>query len=351
MSDFNPHPLLDPLFYRLRRDGFALGVSEYLVTLKAIDGGWGTEDANALKKLLKLLWCHSLAQQDQLEVVFRSISAEAAPKKEELRENNPDSSSESTPSSNPSPPSSEEQVSTVDSFPTPTPEFSLLPVKSPISLLEQQTEDRDFQTYAPISRRYMVYSWRYLRRMVGDGREDILDVAATIAQVCEQGFFLAPKYGRRERNHVDLLLLIDQEGSMTPFHHFTRDLVQTAQYESNIQQVRVGYFHNVPAKYIYRDPYLTEKVLLESTLAAGDGNTSILIVSDGGAARGDRRSQRFSATAEVLWQIKQHTKLIAWLNPIPPERWRGTTAQFIANLLPMYPLDPHGLNQAIAEIR
>jgi uncharacterized protein len=351
MSDFNPYPLLNRLFYRLRRDGFALGVSEYLVTLKAIQGGWGTQDANALKKLLKSLWCHSLAEQDQLEVIFRSISAEAAPQEEELRENNIDSSSESTSSLDPSPSSPEKQFSTVDSFPAPIPEFSLLPVKSPISSLEQQTEDRDFQTYAPISRRYMVYSWRYLRRMVGDGREDVLDVAATITQVCEQGFFLEPKYCRRERNHADLLLLIDQEGSMTPFHHFTRNLVQTAQYESNIQQVRVGYFHNVPAKYIYRDSYLTEKVLLESILAAGDGNTSILIVSDGGAARGDRRSERFSATAEVLWQIRQHTKLIAWLNPIPLERWRGTTAQFIANLLPMYTLDPHGLNQAIAEIR
>jgi hypothetical protein len=197
----------------------------------------------------------------------------------------------------------------------------------------------------------MVYSWRYLRRMVADGREDVLDVEGTIAKVCEQGFFLEPKYSRREQNHADLLLLIDQEGSMTPFHRFTRDLVETAQYESNIQQVRVGYFHNVPAEYIYRDPYLTEKVLFASILAECDGNTSVLIVSDGGAARGDRRSERFSATAEVLWQIKQHTKLIAWLNPIPPERWQGTTAQFLAHLVSMYPLDPHGLNQAIAQIR
>lgn len=351
MSDFNPHPLLDRLFYRLRQDGFALGVSEYLVTLKAIRGGWGTQDANALKQLLKSFWCHSLAQQDHLEVIFRAISAEESPKEVESRESNADSSSDSSPSANPSPASPGEQLPTVVGVSTPTPEFSLLPIKSPINLLEQQTEDRDFQAYYPISRRYMVYSWRYLRRMVGDGREDVLDVAATIAKFCEQGFFLEPKYCRRERNHTDLLLLIDQEGSMTPFHHFTRDLVETAQYESNIQQVRVGYFHNVPAEYIYRDPYLTEKVLFESILAAGDGNTSVLIVSDGGAARGDRRSERFSATAEVLWQIKQHTKLIAWLNPIPPERWRGTTAQFIAHLLPMYPLDPHGLNQAIADIR
>jgi uncharacterized protein len=351
MSDFNPRPLLNRLFYRLRRDGFSLGVSEYLVALEAIVGGWGTQDANALKKLLRSLWCHSLAQQDHLEVIFRSISAEELQKEVKSPENTSESSDFSSSSPNPAPLSLGEQIPDVRESLTPAPKLSLLPVKSPINLLEQQTEDRDFRAYYPISRRYMVYSWRYLRRMVADGREDVFDVAATIAEVCEQGFFLEPRYCRRSRNTADLLLLLDQEGSMIPFHRFTRDLVETAQYESNIQQLRVGYFHNLPAKYIYQDPYLTEKVLFESILAAGDSNTSVLIVSDGGAARGDRRSERFSATDEVLWQIKQHTKLIAWLNPMPPERWQGTTAQFITHLVEMYPLDPHGLNQAIAQIR
>ena len=350
MSNFNARPLLTRLLYRLRRDGFALGISEYLVALQAIESGGGIQDVHALKKLLRSLWCHSLAQQDHLEVIFRSLSAEESQEEAKSREitsesSESSSSSQNTPSIHPV-----EQVPSMVESPTPAPKLSLLPVKSSINLLEQ-TEDRDFQAYYPISRRYMVYGWRYLRRMVADGREDVLDVERTIAEVCEQGFFLEPKYCRREQNHADLVLLIDQEGSMTPFHRFTRDLVETAQYESNIHQVRVGYFHNLPAEYIYRDPYLTEKVLLASILAECDGNTSILIVSDGGAARGDRRSERFSATAEVLWHIKQHTKLIAWLNPVPPERWQGSTAQFLAHLVPMYPLDPHGLNQAIAQIR
>ncbi|NEP03277.1 MAG: VWA containing CoxE family protein [Symploca sp. SIO2E9] len=351
MSNFNPRPLLTRLLYRLRRDGFALGISEYLAALEAIEGGWGVQDASALKKLLRSLWCHSLAQQDHLEVIFASLSAEESQEQAKSGEVSSQSSQSSSSSSpNLSTVSSERQVTSMVESSTTVPELSLFPVKSPINLLEQ-TEDRDFKAYYPISRRYMVYSWRYLRRMVADGREDILDVERTIAQVCQQGFFLKPKYSRREQNHADLLLLLDQEGSMTPFHRFTRDLVETAQYESNIGQVRVGYFHNLPAEYIYRDPYLTQKTLLASVLAECDANTSILIVSDGGAARGARRSERFSATAKVLWHIKQHTKLIAWLNPTPPERWQGSTAQFIAHLVPMYPLDDHDLNLAIAQIR
>ncbi|NEO89999.1 MAG: VWA containing CoxE family protein [Moorea sp. SIO3G5] len=350
MSNVNPHPLLTRLFYRLRRDGFALGINEYLAALHAMEGGWGVQDANALKKLLRSLWCHSLAQQDHLDVIFPSISAEESQEEAKPREITSESPESSSSPKNPPPVSPGEQVPSMVDSPTPVPELSLLPVKSSINVLEQ-TEDRDFQGYYPISRRYLVYSWRYLRRMVADGREDVLDVEGTIANVCEQGFFLKPKYSRREQNHADLLLLLDQEGSMTPFHRFTRDLVETAQHDSNIERVRVGYFHNVPPEYVYKDPYLTEKVKFEWILAESDGDTSVLIVSDGGAARGDRRSERFSATAEVLWHIKQHTKLIAWLNPVPSQRWQGSTAQFIAHLVPMYPLDPHGLNQAIAQIR
>ncbi|NEO77608.1 VWA containing CoxE family protein [Moorena sp. SIO4G3] len=350
MSNFNPRSLLTRLFYRLRRDGFALGINEYLAALQAMEGGWGVQDANALKKLLRSLWCHSLAQQDHLEVIFSSIRAEESQEDAKPREIPSESSESSSSPKNPPAFSPREQLTSKVESPTPVPELSLLPVKSSINLLEH-TEDRDFQAYYPISRRYMVYSWRYLRRMVADGREDVLDVEGTIAKVCQQGFFLKPKYSRREQNHADLLLLLDQEGSMTPFHRFTRDLVETAQHDSNIHRVRVGYFHNVPAEYLYKDPYLTEKVKFEWILADSDGDTSVLIVSDGGAARGDRRSERFSATAEVLWHIRQHTKLIAWLNPVPSERWQGSTAQFIAHLVPMYPLDPHGLNQAIAKIR
>ncbi|NEP61904.1 MAG: VWA containing CoxE family protein [Symploca sp. SIO2G7] len=347
---FNPRTLLTHILYRLRRDGFALGINEYLAALQAIESGWGVEDAAALKKLLRLLWCHSLAQQDHLEVIFRSLSAEVNQKETKSRETSSESSASSSSAPNPPPVSSGGEVPSMVEFPTPTPELSLLPIKSSINSWEQ-IEERDFQAYYPISRRYMVYSWRYLRRLVADGREDVLDVEGTIAKVCEQGFFLEPKYSRREENQAELLLLLDQEGSMTPFHRFTRDLVETAQYESNIHQVQVGYFHNVPAEYIYRDPYLTEKVLFTSILAECDGNTSILIVSDGGAARGDRRSERFSATAQVVWHIREHTKLIAWLNPIPRKRWQGSTAQFLAHLVPMYPLDPHGLNQAILRIK
>jgi uncharacterized protein len=204
-----------------------------------------------------------------------------------------------------------------------------------------------------LSRRSMVYAWRHLRRTVKEGPRDVLDVAATIEQTARQGFFLYPVYDRRAENRARMVLLIDQGGSMVPFHRFTRDLVETAcnEQESQIQQVKLAYFQNVPPAHVFRDPHLTQPVLLEQLLAGVDPDTSVLLVSDAGAARGYRRNERIRATAEFLAQVKRRTTRFAWLNPMPQPRWAGTSAQFIARLAPMFQMDGEGFGHAIEALR
>ncbi|NJP12494.1 MAG: VWA containing CoxE family protein, partial [Leptolyngbyaceae cyanobacterium RU_5_1] len=234
------------------------------------------------------------------------------------------------------------------SHPPRLPGFAPLPVRSPPAAIDTN-ESSPLQLYFPASRRTMTYTWRYLRRPIADGPATLLDVEATVEQAARQGFYLAPAYRRREVNHAHLLLLIDQEGSMIPFHRFTRDLVETAQdrQSSTIQQTDVYYFHNVPVETVYHDAHLTRPIALERVLAACDRDTSVLIVSDAGAARGYRRMERVRATTEFLVQLKQRTPLISWLNPMPVERWESTSAEIIAYLVRMYPMDTVGLRQAI----
>lgn len=348
MKNDTIQPILSRLFNRLRQSGFNLGVGEYRAALQAIEGGYGSSSLEELERVLTLLWCHSRAEQSQFQFIWESVIADTSTvePKPPRRTSKPEPSPE--PQDKPLPAPSPQPVESVQ--PQPALELAPLPVRAPFTPVE--TEDTpQLQTDRPISRRAMVYSWRYLRRPILDGPEDVLDEQATVETVARQGFFLTPVYRRRERNAAHLLLLIDQDGSMTPFHRFTRDLVETAQYESSIGQVDVGYFYNIPAKSVYRDPYLTQPVLLERVLATCDNNTSVFIVSDAGAARGYRRLERIRATTEVLFQIKQQTNLIAWLNPMPQERWVSTSAQLIAHLVPMYPMDNDGLSHAIDIVR
>ena len=84
---------------------------------------------------------------------------------------------------------------------------------------------------------------------------DVLDLNATVEKAAREGFFLAPVYRRRVRNQAHLLLLVDQDGSMVPFHRFTRELVETASEESALGQVDVFYFHNFFVETVYADPF------------------------------------------------------------------------------------------------
>jgi uncharacterized protein len=352
MSSFNPQDLIVSAFIRLRLSGFQLGVGELLAARQAVEGGFG-ENEEVLAETLKILWCHSPSEQSQFDPLWKSVLISSTPKqleknpqKEPKLEPHQEQVQESQKISSPPPP--QETVTKLET----EPELASLPIQVPFTPVEND-DVSTLHTYYPISRRSMIYNWRYLRRPIANGPLDVLDINATIKQATRQGFYLNSVYRRREQNNAHLLLLLDQNGSMTPFHRFTRDLVETALYESSLQaeKVNVFYFHNVPAASVYKDLYLTEPIALHTVLTTCDNETSVLIVSDAGAARGYRELKRIRATTSFLFQLKQHTSLIAWLNPVPEERWLGSSAEIIAHLVPMYQMDNDGLSNAIDIVR
>lgn len=347
--------VLIAMFMRLRQSRFDLGVRELLDAVKLAEGDGICADVDALRDALQMLWCKSPQALAQFENIWKALVTESA-------------ESQPTPERRTAPPAqTNAEPRTADEFlppsvaqpqtmpPVTTPEWTALPVYAPFT---PTAANRRFEllTYWPLSRRSMAYAWRYLRRPIADGPPDVLDVDATVESVAQQGFYLSPIYRRRKRNHAHLLLLVDQNGSMMPMHRFSRDLIETAletmQPEKiTMAQAEVFYFQNVPGEYLYRDPHLTLPVERAEVFGWCGSDTSVLIVSDAGAARGQRKLPRIQATTEALFHLKQHTSLIAWLNPLPQERWSGSSAQIIAHLIPMYQMDGDGFNKAIDVVR
>ncbi len=350
MTDFNSRQMLDEVFKRVRQD-FQLGISEYLAALKALKGGWGNNEQE-LQETLQFLWCHSPSQQEQFLGLWDAVKVSLG--KPKTKPNNKSKKKfESQPPINLPTKSDVIKTTTPQEIEPleqrPTYRYATVPTRASFIATDTETPTA-FPTDFPLSRRGMVYHWQYVNRPVKDGSEDVLDVDETVERAARQGFFLSPVYARRETNHAHLLLLIDQNGSMTPFHYLTRELVETASCESTLERLDVYYFHNVPATSIYRDPYLTESTLLSQVLKICNSNTSVLIVSDGGAARGYRRFERFEATNQFLEVIGQKTNHMAWLNPMPQNRWHRTSAQLISYRVPMYPMNNQGLSNAIDTI-
>ncbi len=353
MSEFLPEAIINSLFNRLRRN-FNIGTREYLAALDAVKGGWGSDNLENLRLVLQLLWCNSLAQQSQFAEIWESAIAQ-------ITQDSPKLPPERLKTEPPAKTSNFSQP--LETTQQSVPKLEPLPLKAPLTpdapedlfpgtaFIPADTEDfPEVINYWPITRRSLAYNWRYLQRPIADGPADILDVQTTVQQSAQQGFFLAPVYRRRELNHAQVLLLVDQEGSMTPLHPFTRDVVDTAQ-NSFLEKVAVYYFHNVPDSIVYRDSRLTTPVSLEQVLADCDLDTSVLIFSDAGAARNSRRMARIGATTEFLVKLKRRTNLIAWLNPLPVMRWEGTSAELIAYLVPTEQMDEDGFSNAIDLVR
>lgn len=350
MNTFDPESIAQRLFTDLRKQGFNLGMAEYLDAIAVLRSDLAPADLDALQSLLELLWCHSLAEQSQFGLIWQEMVKLSQPSPIDRREQ---PFKEEEPTKTPEFRSDSILPQPQDSLPLPVSEQSdLVPLPVRLPFLPAETgEASDLRLYFPVTRRSLSYLWRYLRRPLADGPADVLDVETTIQQVVRRGFYLAPVYRRREVNHAHLLLLIDQEGSMTPFHRFTRDLVETALEDSSIETVNVYYFHNVPTTYLYTNAHLTATIPRDRVLASCDKDTSVLIVSDAGAARGYRRMERIRATTEFLVNLKQQTSLVSWLNPMPADRWESTSAEIIAYLVRMQEMDDDGMSQAIDIVR
>jgi uncharacterized protein len=206
--------------------------------------------------------------------------------------------------------------------------------------------------YLPVTQRQMKQSWRYLRQFVREGIATELDVELTVRHIAQNGLLLNPVLVPPRRNQTELSLLIDQDGSMVAFHALSNRLVETAMRGGRLGDAGIYYFHNCPIDYLYHDAKHQQAIPLEQWAGQVSRNRSVvLIFSDAGAARGGANPARIEETQKFLAELKHQVRYVAWLNPMPKDRWTGTSAEAIAQLIPMFEIDRKGLDGAIAALR
>ena len=357
--------ILLPLFNRLRQKDIPVGISEYLLAIKMIQcrGAW--QDIERLKRLLCLLWVKSLEDQyifnqlfeelvrPELEKQLLEADKSPLPKIDEDSTFPPQETENLKLKSNPiSQVSSKVQK---ENKPQPNQPTNSIPIRdfsrkslseiTPIKLRFRQSYN--LIPRLPITRREMTGIWRNLRSLQREGAPENLDVQGTINLFCKMGFFSGVVLQPSRKNQVKLVLLIDCEGSMSPFKLLIDTLQESIEKVGLLNQKNIFYFHNVPRGYLFTKPNLTKPLPIEEILSREVGNNSVVIVSDGGAARRTYDSERLHQTKEFIRQLSDKTYLYGWLNPVPEFQWRMTTAEDIATFIPMYSLNPQGLNDLV----
>ena len=357
--------LLLPLFNRLRQKDIPVGISEYLLAIKMIQSRGAWQDIERLKRLLCLLWIKSLEDQyifnqlfeelvrPELEKQLLEADKSPLPKIDEDSTSPPQKTENLDINSNPiSQVSSKVQK---ENKPQPNQPTNSIPIRdfsrkslseiTPIKLRFRQSYN--LIPRLPITRREMTGIWRNLRLLKREGAPENLDVQGTINLFCKMGFFSGVVLQPSRKNQVKLVLLIDCEGSMSPFKLLIDTLQESIEKVGLLNQKNIFYFHNVPRGYLFTKPNLTKPLPIEEILSQEVGNNSVVIVSDGGAARRTYDSERFHQTKEFIRQLSDKTYLYGWLNPVPEFQWRMTTAEDIATFIPMYSLNPQGLNDLV----
>ena len=209
--------------------------------------------------------------------------------------------------------------------------------------------------FRPLTRRQLQQGWRGLRHPVQEGVTDEWDIPATIQQISQQGIFLEPQWIPKRVNRTELLLLIDLSNSMAPFDLLAERLISTAQQakeRKDLQSFAVYYFRNYPNEKLYCDRALWRPISIEEFLVqAHPLHTVVLIFSDAGAARGGFNSVRWKTTQRFLNQVRPAVQQLAWLNPLPTERWQSGTASLIAQDAPMFALDLVGWRDLLKDLR
>lgn len=346
-------PLLE-LFNQLRQAGLPLGIGEYQLLLRSLEGGFGHGDRAALARLCKMLWVKSFEEERLFNYYFDLLVPRASTARRVVR----------TPFSrlwqrvtkifhNLSITNADSEIAEL--FEKKNREKRVVKALLMSGRIDDDGLPGRFlhsDEYFPLTRRQMKQSWRYLRQPTREGPATELDIETTVKNASRLGMLLAPVFLPPRRNRVELLLLIDHGGSMVPFHLLAQRLAETALRGGKLGKTRIYYFHNYPEEYLYRDSTYLEAESLEHILLSLRGRrTKAIIFSDAGAARGGFSTERVEMTKAFLVSLKPYVHRVVWLNPMPRSRWIGTTAHAMMHLIPTFDVSRRGFDSAINILR
>jgi uncharacterized protein len=215
------------------------------------------------------------------------------------------------------------------------------------------------KNYVPLTKRQLVQNWRFLqRKSIITHISQEIDIEKTVDKIAKESYLLSPVFKVRKQNKVRLLSFIDHRGSMIAFKHLADTLVKSAGQALGIEN-EVYYFRNVPQcylageekgkMYVYKEKGNTFPVSLSQVLKKQfDG---ILIISDAGTAKGNFNLDRIEATEVFLRELYAHSLKVAWLNPMPEDRWDASAAYIIREMVDMFEANQAGLQKAISIFR
>jgi uncharacterized protein len=370
------------LFEQLRRRGFAIGPAEYQAVRVALSEGFGWSSRAELLAVCSALWATSREERAVVAALFdQHVVAEWAPAGSPSAQGGTAQGADTGPTQDedhPAPVAAEIAPEAITPGTTP---LGGLPTLNPGELPVLPYRHVFLPQY-PVSYRAVAQAWRRLRWPVREGPATELDVDATVQRRSSYGVVSPPVLRPRRRNRAKLLLLVDRQGSMAPFHSYVAEVCQAISQAGQLREVAVRYFHDTPLQGVeaslldplqgqlfpsldpilaqvpalttgtlMSDPELLSPVPAREVIDRHGRGAAVVILSDAGAARGRYDLLRLLDTVAFLKGAKEWSRGLVWLNPLPATAWIGSTAAELARHVPMFAMDGDGMYRAVNVLR
>ncbi len=213
---------------------------------------------------------------------------------------------------------------------------------------------------AELSPRNLKLALRRLRKFARSGAAEEFDLEGTIAATARDGGLLNVAMRPERRNAVSVLLLLDIGGSMDDHVHAAEALFGAARAE--FKRLQHYYFHNFTYGHVWTHARRAagDRVDTFDLLHRYGPHHRVVFVGDAAmhpweiAAPGGC-NEAWNEEAGAVWfqRILSHFPHVAWINPVPRERWDHTpSTRMVRELLEerMFPLTPDGLGEAMTRL-
>jgi len=212
------------------------------------------------------------------------------------------------------------------------------------------------QNFIPFQWRQLRQVWRFLKSSKGERvATDEIDINASLKRIVDYGWIIEPAYRMSKLNRAALITLIDCQGSMIAFKQISLAIAESAKL-AGIKN-SIFFFKNLPEfrphpefenkKYfVFKNDGNTKQIMLDAVMT-NNPNAGVLIISDAGSAGSNYSTGRIKATAAFLREIYKYTLNVVWVNPMPENRWDGSSAYDIRKLTDMVEATPKGLKKGI----
>ena len=224
----------------------------------------------------------------------------------------------------------------------------------------EQRSFRELDGDAELSPRNLKLALRRLRKFARSGAAEELDLDATITATAREGGLLDVRMRPQRRNAISVILLLDVGGSMDEHVHAAEALFGAARAE--FKRLQHFYFHNFLYEHVWtharRQP--SDRIATWDLLHRHPAEHRVIIVGDASMhpyeiSHAGGASDHWNQEPGTAWLHRLTTQFphVAWINPLPRERWEWTpSVGMVEQLLEqrMYPLTLDGIGEAMTHL-